>query len=214
MQQNIVGKFARLAALAAALALVCVLGASAAMGKSAGASTPKPAPAAPCTATTLLPNLYNLSVIELSTLCLINQQRAALHLRPLHLNTQLQSVAAGQARDMVIGDYFGDNSLSGQTPSVRIAASHYLAHASHYWTAQNIGWGTFSAASPAGMVQAWMNSPPHRAIILTVGYRDVGVGVAPAAPSVLAAGAEGATYTVEFGARQVKAAATVKATGR
>ncbi len=68
-------------------------------------------------------------------------------------------------------------------------------------TAQNIGWGTGPNATPSGIVGAWMASPPHRAIILTRAYRDVGVGVAPAVPAEFGSALSGGTYAVEFGAR-------------
>jgi hypothetical protein len=47
-----------------------------------------------------------------------------------------------------------------------------------------------------------MHSPPHREIVLTEAFRDIGVGATPAAPAALAAGRSGATYTVEFGVRR------------
>ncbi len=46
-----------------------------------------------------------------------------------------------------------------------------------------------------------MHSPPHREVILTGEFRDVGVGVSPAVPPVLGHGARGATYAVEFAVR-------------
>jgi uncharacterized protein YkwD len=103
---------------------------------------------------------------------------------------------------MVLGDYFGDDSRSGQTPLQRIAATRYLTDAAGAATAQNIGWGIGRDATPAEMVAAWMASPAHRQIILTGAFRDIGVGIAPAAPPTLAAGRHGATYTVELGTRE------------
>ncbi|MFZ1154650.1 MAG: CAP domain-containing protein [Solirubrobacteraceae bacterium] len=136
-----------------------------------------------------------------ATLCLIERERRAYHLGLLHSNGSLQRIAASQAKDMVVGDYFGDNSLAGGTPWQRITASQYASGAHSLWAAQNIGWGTDELATPAAMVNGWMLSPPHREIMLTGGYHDVGVGVAPAAPSSLTEGLPGATYTVEFAAR-------------
>ena len=103
---------------------------------------------------------------------------------------------------MVLGDYFGDDSRSGQTPLQQIVATRYLRHTSLVSMAQNIGWGTDAQATPAAIVAAWMHSPPHREIVLTDKFRDIGVGASPAVPVALAAGRAGATYTVEFGARQ------------
>lgn len=158
-------------------------------------------PPAPCANAQLQPTAGDLAQINAATLCLIDQVRTAYHLRPLRFSPPLQSVAVGQARDMVIGDYFGDESLSGRTPLQRILATGYPGHAWRLSTAQNIGWATGPLATPAEMVQAWMHSPPHRKIMLTPSYHDIGVGVAPAAPSSLSQGLAGATYTIEFGVR-------------
>lgn len=151
-----------------------------------------------------MPNGQNSALIDAATLCLTNQIRAAHGLRPLHRNGALASIATGQARDMVDGNYFGDQSLTGQTPYARVRASSYplVRGRVRLLTAQNIGWGTGPNATPTGIVQAWMASPPHRAIILTAAYRDVGVGVAPSVPAQFAGDFVGGTYAVEFGARE------------
>jgi uncharacterized protein YkwD len=164
-------------------------------------------PQAPCPNAQLQPAAGDLAQINTATLCLVNRVRASYQLRRLRFSPPLQSVATGQARDMVIGDYFGDQSLSGSTPLQRILATGYPGRAWRLSTAQNIGWATGPLATPAEMVEAWMHSPPHRKIMLTPGYRDIGVGVAPAAPSSLAQGLTGATYTIEFGRRIFTAAA-------
>jgi uncharacterized protein YkwD len=158
-------------------------------------------PVAPCRDATLQPSPADLARIDTATLCLLNQIRSAYRLRPLRFSRPLQSVAAGQAHDMVLGDYFGDDSLSGETPMQRILTTSYPVGAVQLSTAQNIGWAVGPTATPTGMVAAWMSSPPHRAIILTPSYRDLGVGVTPAAPSSLAEGRPGATYTLELGLR-------------
>ena len=46
-----------------------------------------------------------------------------------------------------------------------------------------------------------MESPPHRAIILTGAYRDAGVGVSPSVPSGFSGQWHGGTYAAEFGIR-------------
>lgn len=143
-----------------------------------------------------------MSQVVVATLCLVERERETYHLGLLRPNSSLQRIAAAQAKDMVVGDYFGDNSLAGGTPWQRVTASPYAVGARSLATAQNIGWGTAELATPAAMVNGWMLSPPHRQIMLTGGYRDIGVGVAPAVPSSLTDGLPGATYTVEFAARR------------
>ena len=55
-----------------------------------------------------------------------------------------------------------------------------------------------TAAAPAEIVKAWMNSPGHRAIILPAAFREVGVGIAGGAPQ----GGNGATYVLDVGRRK------------
>ncbi len=168
----------------------------------ASALAPAKAKARPyCAYANLRPTAADTALIDAATLCLIDQLRAAYRLQPLRANHELQSVAGEQATGMVREDYFGDDSPTGQTPARLIQALPYGAHAASLETAQNLGWGTRSAATPAGIVTAWMLSPPHREVILTGAFRDVGVGVSPAVPSILGHGARGATYAVELAAR-------------
>ncbi len=136
-----------------------------------------------------------------ATLCLIDRERRVHRRGLLRSNRSLQRIAASQAKEMVIGDYFGDNSRSGWTPIQRIEVSAYASRTHSLAAAQNIGWGTGILATPAAMVRGWMLSPPHRRIMLTSDYRDIGVGIAPAAPPRLTEGLSRATYTVEFAAR-------------
>jgi uncharacterized protein YkwD len=171
---------------------------------SSGFAAPRArASAVPCAGANLAPDGHNAALIDAATLCLMNRQRATRGMRPLRFNDALARIASGQARDMVRGHYFADQSLSGQSPLARVMASSYVAHPTtvRLITAQNIGWGTGPNATPAGIVRAWMNSPPHRHIMLTAAYRDAGVGASPSVPSALGAGPLGGTYAVEFGTR-------------
>jgi uncharacterized protein YkwD len=161
------------------------------------------ASATPCEGEGSTPNGHNDALIDTATLCLMNEIRTAHGLPLLHHNPSLRRIATGQAHDMVRGHYFGDQSLSGQSPLSRIMASAYVSHSAtlRIHAAQNIGWGTGHAATPAGIVRAWMESPPHRAIILTAAYRDAGIGAAPSVPSGFSGRWHGATYAAEFGIR-------------
>ncbi len=84
----------------------------------------------------------------------------------------------------------------------QVRAAHHLHSLRANRYRQNIAWGTESFASPEHIVQEWMASRPHRAVILTKLYRDAGVAVEPAIPGVLGAGRAGATYAMEFGVRK------------
>ena len=154
-----------------------------------------------CKGTSLRPTRANLARVSAATLCLIEHVRLSYRLEPLHSNSSLRHISSKQASEMVIGEYFGDDSLSGWTPMQRIAASAYAARARSLSAGQNIGWGSGELATPAAMVRAWMLSPPHREIMLSGDYRDIGVGIAPAAPRRSTGGLPGATYVVEFASR-------------
>jgi uncharacterized protein YkwD len=159
--------------------------------------------ARPCPNAYAMPNGHNAKLIDVATLCLMNRLRAAHGVRPLRLNRSLTKIASGQARDMVDGHYFADHSLSGRTAFSRVLTSRYVAHLPRLrlLTAQNIGWGTGPNATPAGIVLAWMQSAPHRHIMLAGAYRDAGVGVSPSVPTGISQWL-GGTYAVEFGTRK------------
>ncbi|HEY0517785.1 MAG TPA: CAP domain-containing protein [Solirubrobacteraceae bacterium] len=147
------------------------------------------------------PSMPNLGADEQATLCLVNRIRAAQHLHTLRANPQLSGVAASQVSSMVRRNWFSDIRPGGVTPMTLVGGTGYRAHAAVIAVGQNIAWGTGSFSTPAHIVAEWMASPPHRAIILSGEFRDAGVAIAPALPSVLGAGPAGATYAMEFAAR-------------
>jgi uncharacterized protein YkwD len=73
---------------------------------------------------------------------------------------------------MLAKSYFDHNGPDGVWDS-RIA--RYLKSP---LTGETIAWGTGSYGSANGIVSMWMNSPPHRAIILTAALHRVGLGLA------------------------------------
>ena len=183
-------------------ALLVVLLALASPASSLGAKPLARASTSACPGANVVPNGRNAAVVDAATLCLMNQLRAARGLPSLRTNGALARIASGQAKDMVRGHYFADQSLTGQSPLSRIVASGYAHPAgARLLTAQNIGFGTGPHATPAGIVNAWMHSPPHRRIMLTGAYRDAGVGSMASVPSGISSSWLGGTYAVEFGMR-------------
>jgi uncharacterized protein YkwD len=155
-----------------------------------------------CANRALTPSTGDGAAIARATVCLINLQRVRRHIAPLRINRSLARIAHGQSADMVRGDYFGDNSISGRSPLQRILPVFGAARAAsvELSTGQNIGWGTGAFATPAGMVQAWMESPPHRRVLLKRSFREAGVGVTASLPKMLRLGSNGATYVLELAA--------------
>ncbi len=155
-----------------------------------------------CANARLKPNGRNASAIDAATLCLIDRVRTQHGLRALHANAQLGTVAASQVASMLRWNYFADVRPSGQTPFALVVVTHYRAHSSSISVGQNIAWASGAYATPEHVVADWMASPPHREIMLSGEYRDAGVAVMSALPSVLHAGRRGAVFAVEFGARR------------
>jgi uncharacterized protein YkwD len=56
------------------------------------------------------------------------------------------------------------------------------------------------------VIAAWLESPPHRAIVLSSTWRDAGIGVlyAPSAPATFG-GTETIVVTADFGLREGRA---------
>jgi uncharacterized protein YkwD len=168
------------------------------------APTPAPAPAPPppptCAETGITPTSENLEEVREVTLCLINRERVANGEQPLKLNRKLARAAQGHSEDMANQDYFSHEAPNGSTPLQRMEAVGYIySQEIGYEVGENIAWGTLWLATPASIVESWMNSPEHRANILDANYVDTGMGVVPEAPPSRAEGQAGAIYTQDFG---------------
>jgi uncharacterized protein YkwD len=132
-----------------------------------------------------------------AVVCEVNRVRAQHGLRRVRLNDALATAAQRYARSMARRNFFSHVSPDGSTLVDRLRRVGYARPGAAWALGECIGWGTSSLATPAAMVRAWMHSPPHRAIILTPGFRDAGIGIAARAPQ----GGGGATYTLDVGRR-------------
>ncbi len=149
---------------------------------------------AACAHRAAVPSAATVAKARAATLCLLNQQRRAHGLRPLHNDTRLQRAASGYSGEMVRLDFFDHTAPDGTTFDRRIVAAGYKRFSA---LAENIAWGAGSLATPARIVRDWMHSPGHRRNILDRRLRDIGIGIAPGAP--LAVRGHAATYTTDFG---------------
>ena len=146
-----------------------------------------------------MPSSADTPRIVRSTMCLINVQRRHFGLVPLVEDARLDHAAQAHSEDMVAHGYFEHVSPSGSTPEGRMTSAGYLSGNVGYEVGENIAWGTLNLATPASIVNAWMNSPDHRANILRAAFRQTGIGVSAAAPGGMGQGEAGATYTQDFG---------------
>jgi uncharacterized protein YkwD len=76
---------------------------------------------------------------------------------------------------MLVRDYFGHTSPSGSTLYDRIVNSGFLTDGT-WWAGETLAWGTGTSGDPAVVVDMWLASPEHRAILLSPLWRFVGIG--------------------------------------
>ena len=87
----------------------------------------------------------------------------------------LRAAALRHSQDMLARDYFAHTSPTGSTVAFRIVHSGFVN--GHRWRAgETLAWGVGARASAAATISAWLRSPTHRAIMLSPGFRWVGIG--------------------------------------
>jgi len=133
-----------------------------------------------------------------AVLCLVNQRRAALAIAPLRSNWRLTVGARRHSRQMVADRYFSHGGPGNSSVVTRVRHTGYLLGARAYMLGETIGFGEGASSTPAALVAMLFASPPHRAILLNPGYRDIGIGVWSGAP---VAGPPGSTLTLDLAAR-------------
>ena len=130
--------------------------------------------AAACAALLVLPAVASSSThqsavtgAETSLLKQINRVRAAHGLRTLRYDATLARAARAHTRAMAAQNVFQHGAFAS-----RMVAFHVRGP----FVGENLAWGTGAYASPAGIVQAWLESPEHRRNLLRPGFRRIGLG--------------------------------------
>jgi len=148
-------------------------------------------------------NVERRPALEAAVIRELNEVRTTQGLEPLRSSPSLRSAARGHSRSMLDDGFFSHDSADGTAFSERIR---------RYYT--NRGWRTWSVGEAllasqgididaAGIVKAWLQSPPHREIILSPTFHEAGIGAlyAPTAPKAFS-GAETVVVTADFGLRE------------
>ncbi|MFF7990767.1 CAP domain-containing protein [Kitasatospora xanthocidica] len=101
---------------------------------------------------------------------LVNAERAKAGCGPVAAEPRLATAAQSHSDDMANRNYFDHASPEGYHADHRIEATGYR------WSTwgENIARGQ---KDPAAVMDAWMNSPGHRANILNCAFKQLGVGV-------------------------------------
>jgi uncharacterized protein YkwD len=176
-----------LAALAVVLATVLVTAPTAAPAQSA--------------------NVERRAPLEVAVVKVLNRVRADAGLRPLRSSPSLRTAARGHSVAMLELGFFSHESADGTAFSERIRR-HYTNRG---WRTWSVGEALLASAGttlePDAIVEAWLESPPHRAIILSPTWRDAGIGAlfAPDAPKEFG-GSATIVVTADFGLREGRVA--------
>jgi len=104
-------------------------------------------------------------------IALTNLQRQQNGLASLKDNPLLDKAAALKLKDMFTNQYFGHISTSGAGPDFWIEKSGY----EYVMIGENLALGNFE--DDQELIEAWMQSPGHRANILNQRYQEIGVAV-------------------------------------
>lgn len=99
-----------------------------------------------------------------------NREREQLGLSPLTLNNSLSSAAAGKAQNMFSNNYWAHIAPDGTTPWYFILNAGY----DYSFAGENLAKDFNSSKA---VVEAWMNSPTHRANVVNSKYKDIGFAV-------------------------------------
>jgi hypothetical protein len=103
---------------------------------------------------------------------LTNKERIKRNLNPLTENQQLMDAAHVKGDDMISKRYFAHFSPNGTTPWNLLESKGYLFKTAGENLAINF-------TNSKDTVNAWMQSPKHRANILNTTYTDTGVAIVP-----------------------------------
>jgi uncharacterized protein YkwD len=103
----------------------------------------------------------------------INHQRAKHGLASVHASARLSRAADYHSWEMLDANYFAHTSRDGGSFDERVR--RFVKKRALGETLAYLGGGCGRGAARS-VVRMWMNSPPHRAILLSGTYRRVGIG--------------------------------------
>jgi uncharacterized protein YkwD len=128
-----------------------------------------------------------LSTPEASLLQTMNSVRTGRGLPPLRLDVRLLRAARGHSADMMHRQYFAHGAVAARVLAQRARGPLY---------GEDLAWGTRVTAQ--WVVDKWLASPRHRAVMLRPGFRRIGIGIAY---GTFAGHGDAAVVTADFAGR-------------
>jgi uncharacterized protein YkwD len=167
-----------------------------------GEPEPRPVQTRPQPAAEESPEPSPSSGYENTLLREINEVRRQHNLEALRVSKALTEAADFHSRAMAARGFFAHESADGSSFWKRVER-FYPSRGFRYWSAgENLAYGS-PTISPGWTVQAWMNSPGHRANLLSGTWQEVGLAAVhdDSAPGVYG-GHRVTIVTADFGVRR------------
>ena len=108
----------------------------------------------------------SLTSSEASLLQTVNAARTSRGLAPLRADHRLVRAARGHSADMLRRQYFAHGSVARRVLAAGARGPAF---------GEDLAWGTNLTAR--GVVDRWLASPRHRAVLLRPGFRRIGIGI-------------------------------------
>ena len=136
--------------------------------------------------------------LELQVARELNQVRAARGLSKLRVQPGLRAAATGHTRSMLSAGFFAHESPDG-TPFHNRIRKHYPARGWGLWSVGETLLSSGGQLDARAIVAAWLASPSHRDVVLSRGWREVGIGAFLRSDS---AATQALAVTADFGLRE------------
>jgi uncharacterized protein YkwD len=139
--------------------------------------------------------------LQRSIMADLNAVRRQHGLLPLRAAAGLAAAARQHSLEMARLGYFDHSSAGGESFGRRIARFYPIGKRRHWAAGENLYWSS-GEPDPHAAVEAWLQSPEHRVILLSRDWREFGIGaVSVTAGPGIYGGADVTIVTADFGAR-------------
>lgn len=152
------------------LALVCALAAATSVHGNATSTSRA------CAGAADLPTAAGLQAASAAVVCLVNAQRTKRSIPALRVSRRLARAALAHSADMVRRGYFSHVSPDGGTPRLRVKRAGYIRKVKDGKINETLATGVGERGTAAELVARLLSDGPHRRILLSREYRDLGVG--------------------------------------
>jgi len=151
----------------------------------------------PCPNATDEPTAATTQQAARAVTCLVNRERAKRGISVLQRDDDLDQAARRHSRDMVRNDVFSHTGTDGSGLADRARAAGF-ALTGKWSLGETLGWGSGTLSTPQALVGEWLDSPPHRRILLDRTFTEIGAGIVAGAPETDTGDLPSATYTLDL----------------